>query len=182
MSFHVPAAVGQGGKQDSAWAVSQVKVNTPDAPYAGLNPRYHDHWQGRAEDLLDILFQDHRYDSQLSELAGEGVYKPWDCLSAAANHTIVDDFRLLARVHGVSRDRRTIVLVDNYKDTYTNCVWPEVKTRCLASMLPWQAERCIYHYARTGDTHVVAWDAAEWARILPRLQAFAEDAKARLTS
>ena len=45
MSFHVPAAVGQGGKQDAAWAVSQVKVNTPDAPYAGLNPRTHDHWR-----------------------------------------------------------------------------------------------------------------------------------------
>ena len=179
-AFCVPAAVGEGGPKGAAWALSKVKVNTKSSPYHGLAQGYHDRWHGRSDELVDLLFQDDNKDAKLTLLAGEDMFDPGDCYSGVANYDIIDDFWLLARVNGVSRDRKTIVCVDTYKDRYTNRVWPDGKLKCLASMLPWKAERCIYHYAKTRDTHVVTWDAAEWDRILPRLQAFAEDAKARL--
>ena len=64
--------------------------------------------------FMDILFNENNIDYDLTQIIGDNVYKPWDCLSGIYQVEINEKMGLEARPNGITKNNECVVMVDNY--------------------------------------------------------------------
>jgi hypothetical protein len=125
------------------------------------------------------LYTDQYVNQTFTDIVGEKIYEPWDCLSAAFYKIIIPRhrFAILCRIHGVNRKGDVIFINDAgaYKSkTQKRKLYQSEVDMCQISMEIWGAKKCIYHVVQAGRSFPVDADPARMQYIGKELQKFAE--------
>ena len=178
-TFIVPWIMGKGCK-NSEQAKTYLK-NKNDKEL--LNPNYYQ----RGNNLIDAndeksvflncmkcLFNDDKLDTNLSELIGEKVYKPWDCLSGYYKIEINNKLGLIAYINGITKNN-TIIMVDDYINNkkMKESTKEEKEILLICTMAVWEADKCIYFYKKLNETICLNFDQNKWFNILVNIKQWA---------
>jgi len=148
-----------------------------------LNPNYYsgnkDEIETQGPDavykkFMNILFSDNNIDSELSVIAEEPVYKPWDCLSGIYQYEINETMGLVARPQGITKDNETVIMTDTFLKYFSPDTEAVIEAKMLATMVVWKAKRGIYYIANMDKVVLVNFDEDKWNSILTRIKIWAE--------
>ena len=146
-SFIAPWILGYGCKTPEE-AKKYIKVGKT------LSPTYYPANQERIREngaefvhslFMDRLFNENNIDQGLTQIIGENVYKPWNCLSGIYQIEINERMGLLARPNGITQNNECVVIVDDSPAKFfrTNNE-EELKIKLLATMAVWRANKGVY--------------------------------------
>jgi hypothetical protein len=153
-SFVGPWVCGIGARTPQQ-AVGYIKTGKT------LNSTYYPSMEGMTEDEIvasfdERLFAQERTDDNMSELVGETVYRPWDCLSARHQITIDDTMGIVARPNGVTKNYKTVVFRNTYHtepnfSRYRQSAEQYMEAVSQLTMAIWRADRACYILEAVGD-------------------------------
>jgi len=115
-SFIVPWILGLGCKTPEQ-AKNYIKYGET------LNPEYYTYNKEEINkngeesiysQFMERLFNDNNIDYELTQIIGENVYKPWDCLSGIYQIEINEKIGLVARPNGITKNNDCVIIVDDY--------------------------------------------------------------------
>lgn len=172
-SFIVPWILGFGCKTPEE-AIKYIKNGET------LNPRY---YPGNKEDInangeesvylrfMKRLFNENNIDDELTQIVGDNVYKPWDCLSGIYQLEINERMGLVARPDGITTNNECVVMVDNYLTKfYRQNSEEELKIKLLSTMAVWKAKKGIYIITKIKVNITIEFDNSKWEDILCKIQ------------
>ena len=176
-SFIIPWILGIGCKTQEQ-AKKYIKYGET------LNPLYYKRNQDdiKANDeeivylrFMEMLFNENNVDQHLTELVGEKVYKPWDCLSGIYQIEINPTMGLVARPQGVTMNNSTLVMVDTYIKYMNATTEKELKIKLLATMAVWRAKHGIV-IIQNMMNHIIRLDfnEVEWNILLEKIKVWAD--------
>ena len=124
---------------------------------------------------MEMLFNENNVDQHLTELVGEKVYKPWDCLSGIYQIEINPTMGLVARPQGVTMNNSTLVMVDTYIKYMNATTEKELKIKLLATMAVWRAKHGIV-IIQNMMNHIIRLDfnEVEWNILLEKIKVWAD--------
>lgn len=95
--------------------------------------------------FMNRLFNENNIDYELTQIIGDNVYKPWDCLSGIYQVEINERMGLVARPNGVTNNNECVVMVDDYlTKLYKKNIEEELKIKLLSTMAVWKAKKGVY--------------------------------------
>lgn len=176
-SFIVPWICGLGCKtpEDAKKYIKYGKTLNPD--YYELNQEDiivngEDHAYHK---FMEKLFNENNIDYVLTQIVGDNVYKPWDCLSGIYQIEINERMGLVALPNGVTKNNDCIVVVDDYLTKfYRDDQEEEVKIKLLSTMSVWKAKRGIYIITKMKRNICIEFDNSKWEEILRKIKLWAE--------
>jgi hypothetical protein len=176
-SFIVPWILGFGCKTPEE-AIKYIKNGET------LNPRY---YPGNTEDInangkesvylrfMKRLFNENNIDNELTQIVGDNVYKPWDCLSGIYQLEINERMGLVARPDGITTNNECVVMVDNYLTKfYRQNSEEELKIKLLSTMAVWKAKKGIYIIPKMKKNIYIDFDNSKWEDILCKIKLWVE--------
>lgn len=124
--------------------------------------------------FMERLFNDNNIDYELTQIIGDNVYKPWDCLSGIYQIEINENMGLLSRPNGITKNNECLVMVNDYltKVYRSNCE-EELKTKLLATMAVWKAKTGIYIIKKMKKNIYVEFDNSRWEEMLCKIKLWA---------
>ena len=125
----------------------------------------------------DELFNTRTIDNNLSEMFGETVYRPWDCLSFIHQITLNDKMGLVARPDGVTMNNETIIMVNNYFNKIDNFTKKILETQLIATMAVWNAKKGIVLLTKNKSSIRLDFDAEKWDTFLNELIIWSDECK-----
>ena len=178
-SFIVPWILGFGCKTPEE-AKKYIKYGET------LNPGYYpcnkEHINDNgAESLylrfMDRLFNENNIDYDLTQIIGDNVYKPWDCLSGIYQVEINEKMGLVARPNGITKNNECVVMVDDYLTKFfrTNTE-EELRIKLLATMVVWKAKKGVYIIKKMNKHIYIEFDNSKWEEILCKIKLWSETA------
>ena len=90
------------------------------------------------------LFDENNIDNELTQIIGDSVYKPWDCLSGIYQLEINERMGLVARPNGITKNNECVVMVDDYLTKFYRNTEEELKIKLLSTMAVWKAPKGVY--------------------------------------
>ncbi len=173
-SFIVPWILGLGHKTPEQ-AKSYVKYGKT------LEPSYYACGQRCINAGIDIysifmerLFNDKNIDYELTQIIGDNVYKPWDCLSGIYQIEINEIMGLVARPNGVTKNNECVVMVDNYNTKLNSNREEEINIKLLSTMSVWKAKKGIYIITKMKKNIYITFDNTKWEDILCKIRLWSE--------
>ena len=167
-SFIVPWILGLGCKTPEQ-AKSYVKYGET------LNPFYYplnkeDINENGEESVylrfMKRLFNDDNIDYELTQIIGDNVYKPWDCLSGIYQVEINERMGLVARPNGITKNNECVVMVDDYLTKfYRTNTEEELKIKLLSTMAVWKATKGVYIITKMKKNIYITFDNTKWEDI-----------------
>jgi DNA polymerase III epsilon subunit-like protein len=112
---------------------------------------------------------EHEYEDKITK-----YYKPWDCLSAIHQMKISDKMGLVARIDGVTKNGKTILICNNYYHEINENILQQLKILAISSMGVWKAKKCIIKFANIPEPLCVHFDKNEWKYYLRRIYNWSE--------
>ena len=95
--------------------------------------------------FMKRLFNENNIDYELTQIIGDNVYKPWDCLSGIYQVEINERMGLVARPNGITNNNECVVMVDDYLTKfYKSNTEEELKIKLLSTMAVWKAKKGVY--------------------------------------
>jgi hypothetical protein len=95
--------------------------------------------------FMERLINENNIDYELTQIIGDNVYKPWDCLSGIYQVEINERIGLVARPNGITKNNECIVMVDDYLTKfYRSNSEEELKIKLLATIAVWKAKKGVY--------------------------------------
>lgn len=174
-SFVVPWILGIG-RRTPTQARGYIKNGST------LNPGYYPGNQKRIEvegetmvfnKFMERLFDEKNINPELTELLGEKVYKPWDCLSGIFQIEVNSKLGLVSRPHGVTANNETILMTDDFIDEMTEQLKEECEIKLLATMAVWQAKKGVYYVIKSKEIFSVDFNEEKWLKILENIREWA---------
>jgi hypothetical protein len=178
-SFIVPWILGVGCKT-SEEAKNYIKYGET------LNPGYYPH---NKEDInangvesvnlrfMKRLFNENNIDYELTQIIGDNVYKPWDCLSGIYQVEINERMGLVARPNGITKNNECVVMVDDYLTKfYRSNTKEELKIKLLTTMAVWKAKKGVYIIIKMKKNIYIEFDNSKWEEILYKIKLWSESA------
>lgn len=176
-SFIVPWIVGVGFKT-SEEAKQYIKFGET------LNSRYYPSNKKAIIDngaesvysqFMERLFNENNIDSDLTQLLGENVYKPWDCLSGIYQVEINEKMGLVARPSGITKNNECAVMVDNFltHSIFRDDSDEEIEIKLLTTMAVWRAKKGVYVISKMNTIIRIDFDNAKWEDILRKIKLWA---------
>ena len=175
-SFIAPWILGVGAKTPDE-AKKYIKFGET------LNPLYYPANKSMIDKLgetdvydgfMKKLFHKNNIDSELSDIVGENVYKPWDCLSGIYQIEITHEMGLVARPDGITVNNECVIMSDNYITRFYRNTEEEIKIKLLATMAVWKAKRGLYYIKKIDKKIYINFDDIEWEDILNKIKIWAE--------
>lgn len=124
--------------------------------------------------FMKQLFNENNIDNELTQIIGENVYKPWDCLSGIYQIEINVKMGLVARPDGVTNNNECVIMVDEYlTKLYTNTE-EELKIKLLSTMAVWKAKKGIYIITKIKKNIYIEFDNSKWEGILCKIKLWGE--------
>ena len=125
--------------------------------------------------FMKRLFDEDNIDYELTQIVGENVYKPWDCLSGIYQLEVNERMGLVARPDGITTNNECVVMVDNYLTKfYRQNSEEELKIKLLSTMAVWKAEKGIYIIPKMKKNIYIDFDNSKWEDILCKIKLWAE--------
>ena len=173
-SFIVPWILGFGCKTPEE-AKTYIKYGET------LNP---DYYRNNKEDIMangeenvylrfmKRLFNKNNIDCELTQIIGDNVYKPWDCLSGIYQIEINERMGLVARPNGITNNNECVVMVDDYLTTkfYRSNTEEELKIKLLSTMAVWKAKKGVYIIPKMKKIIYIDFDNSKWEEILSKIK------------
>lgn len=122
---------------------------------------------------MDILFNENNIDYDLTEIIGDNVYKPWDCLSGIYQVEINEKMGLVARPDGITENNECVVMVDNYFNYLGPNAEEEIRIKLLATMAVWKAKKGVYIIKKMNKIISIDFDNTKWEDILCKIKLWA---------
>jgi len=122
--------------------------------------------------FMERLFNENNINTYLTEIIGENVYTPWDCLSGIYKIKINENMGLVARPDGITKNNECVIMVDNYL-TKTYCE-EELKIKLLSTMAVWKAKKGVYIITKMNKQINMDFDDSMWENILYKIQLWNE--------
>ena len=178
-SFIVPWILGFGCKT-SKEAKNYIKYGET------LNPNYYpynkEHINTNGEESVYLrfmkrLFNENNIDYELTQIIGDNVYKPWDCLSGIYQVEINERMGLVARPNGITNNNECVVMVDDYLTKfYKSNTEEELKIKLLSTMAVWKAKKGVYIITKMKKNIYIEFDNSKWEEILCKIKLWGETA------
>lgn len=125
--------------------------------------------------FMERLFNENNIDSELSQIVGEKVYKPWDCLSGIYQVKINDKMGLVAKPNGITQNNECVVLVDDFLfKFYKNDIEEELTLKLIATMAVWKAKKGLYIIKKMKKNIYIEFDNSKWEKILYKIQLWSD--------
>ena len=125
--------------------------------------------------FMDKLFNENNIDDDLTQIIGENVYVPWDCLSGIYQLEINKKMGLVARPDGITKNNECVVMVDNFTWGLNGIITEEeLKIKLLATMAVWKAKKGVYIITKMKKTIYINFDSSKWEEILGKIKIWAE--------
>ena len=178
-SFIVPWILGLGCKTPEQ-AKNYIKYGETLNPY--YYPINNEDINENGEESVYLrfmkrLFNDDNIDYALTQIIGDNVYKPWDCLSGIYQIEINERMGLVARPNGITKNNECVVMVDNYLTKFfrTNNE-EELRIKLLATMAVWKAKKGVYIIKKMNKNIYIEFDNSKWEEILCEIKLWSETA------
>jgi hypothetical protein len=127
--------------------------------------------------FMNKLFNDNNIDCNLTEIIGENVYKPWDCLSGIYQFEINEHMGLVARPNGITKNNECVVMVDNYLTYfYRDKTEEEIKVKLLSTMAVWKAKKGVYIITKMNKNIYMTFCNSKWEDVLCKIKLWTETA------
>lgn len=127
--------------------------------------------------FMTRLFSEYNIDYKLTQIIGENVYKPWDCLSGIYQFEINDKMGLVARPNGVTKNNECVIMVDDFVSYfYRNITEEEIKIKLLATMAVWNAKKGVCVITKMKKNIYIDFDYYKWEEILCKIKLWGETA------
>jgi hypothetical protein len=178
-SFIVPWILGFGCKTQKE-AKKYIKYG------ATLNPVY---YPKNTEDIntngeesvyigfMERLYNETNIDYKLTQIIGENVYKPWDCLSGIYQVEINEKMGLVARPNGITNNNGCVVMVDDFLTKfYKHNTEEELRIKLLSTMAVWKAKKGVYIITKMKKNIHIEFDNSKWEEILCKIRSWSETA------
>lgn len=125
--------------------------------------------------FMDRLFNKNNIDYDLTQIIGDNVYKPWDCLSGIYQVEINEKMGLVARPNGITKNNECVVMVDDYLTKFfrTNTE-EELRIKLLATMAVWKAKKGVYIIKKMNKNIYIEFDNSKWEEILCKIKLWSE--------
>ena len=120
--------------------------------------------------IMEKLFNENNIDNELTQIVGENVYKPWDCLSGIYQVEINDIMGLVARPDGITKNNDCVVMVDDYLTKMYKNSEEELKIKLLATMAVWKAKKGIYIIKKLKLNINIEFDNSKWEDMLCKIK------------
>ena len=118
-----------------------------------------------------------KIDYELTQIIGDNVYKPWDCLSGIYQVEINERMGLVARPNGITNNNECVVMVDDYLTKfYKSNTEEELKIKLLSTMAVWKAKKGVYIITKMKKNIYIEFDNSKWEEILFKLKLWGESA------
>jgi len=176
-SFIVPWILGFGCKTPEE-AKNYIKYGET------LNPDYypknkeliqHDGEESVYIGFMKRLFNENNIDYELTQIIGDNVYKPWDCLSGIYQVEINERMGLIARANGITKNNECVVIVDDYLTKfYRSNTVEELKIKLLSTMAVWKAKKGVYIITNMKKNIYIEFDNSKWEEILCKIKLWSE--------
>jgi len=125
--------------------------------------------------FMERLINENNIDYELTQIIGDNVYKPWDCLSGIYQVEINEKIGLVARPNGITKNNECIVMVDDYLTKfYRSNSEEELKIKLLATMAVWKAKKGVYIITKMKKNIYIEFDNSKWEDILCKIKLWAE--------
>ena len=126
--------------------------------------------------FMKQLFNENNIDYKLTEIIGDNVYKPWDCLSGIYQHEINERMGLVARPNGITINNECVVMVDNYLTKFYRNTEEELKIKLLSTMAVWKAKKGVFIITKMNKNIYIDFDNSKWEEILCKIKLWSEAA------
>ena len=126
--------------------------------------------------FMDILFNEKNIDYDLTQIIGDNVYKPWDCLSGIYQVEINEKMGLVARPNGITKNNECVVMVDNYQTKFYRDTEKEIEIKLLSTMAVWKAKKGVYIIKNMDKKISIDFDNTKWEDILCKIKLWAKSA------
>ena len=127
--------------------------------------------------FMDRLFNENNIDYELTQIIGDNVYKPWDCLSGIYLVEINEKMGLVARPHGITKNNECVVMVDDYLTKfYRDNTEEELEIKLLSTMVVWKAKKGVYIIKKMNKIISIDFDNTKWEDILSKIKLWANSA------
>jgi hypothetical protein len=121
--------------------------------------------------FMKRLFNENNIDYELTQIIGDNVYKPWDCLSGIYQLEINERMGLVARPDGITNNNECVVMVDNYlTEFYRTNTEEELKIRLLSTMAVWKAKKGVYVITKMKKNIYIDFNNSKWEEILSKIK------------
>lgn len=127
--------------------------------------------------FMHKLFNENNINHNLTQIIGENVYKPWDCLSGIYQVEINKKMGLVARINGITKNNECVVMVDNYfnKTKFYRNTEKEIEIKLLSTMAVWKAKKGVYIIKKMNNKQIsIDFDNTKWEDILCKIKSWAE--------
>ena len=126
--------------------------------------------------FMKILFNENNIDYELTQIIGDNVYKPWDCLSGIYQLEINERMGLVARPNGITKNNECVVMVDDYLTKFYRSTEEELKIKLLSTMAVWKAKKGVYIITKMKKNIYIEFDNSKWEEILFKIKLWSETA------
>ena len=176
-SFITPWILGYGCKTPEE-AKNYIKVGETlsTAYYPANKERIKENGQESVYlSFMNKLFNEKNINYELTQIIGDNVYKPWDCLSGIYQIEINDRMGLVARPNGITKNNECVVIVDDYLTKFFRPnTEEELKIKLLATMAVWRANKGVYFIKKMNKKISIDFDDTKWENILKKIKLWAE--------
>lgn len=127
--------------------------------------------------FMDTLFNENNIDYDLTQIIGDNVYKPWDCLSGIYQVEINEKMGLVARPNGITQNNECVVMVDDYLTKFfRDNTEEELEIKLLSTMAVWKAKKGVYIITKMNKIISIDFDNTKWEDILCKIKLWAKSA------
>ena len=181
-SFIVPWILGYGYKTpEEAKNKAKKKINYGEhlgSCYYPINKKLIES-EGEESVYLRFmkqLFNEDNINYELTQIIGENVYKPWDCLSGIYKIVINEKMGLVSRPNGITKNNECVVMVDDYLIKFWSDTEEQIKIKLLSAMAVWKAKKGIYIITKMKKKICIDFDNSKWEEILCKIKLWSESA------
>ena len=124
--------------------------------------------------FMDKLFNENNINYNLTQIIGDNVYKPWDCLSGIYQVEINEKMGLVARPNGITKNNECVVMVDDYVTKFYRDTKEAIEIKLLSTMAVWKAKKGVYIIKKMNEIISIDFDNTKWEDILCKIKLWAK--------